>query len=72
MPQSNVIFFYLFAAFVIYVTIRGELPLYLGFLLSTPQDNSIVRSDLPPVQTSSVSDTAKTLASAAQLAAVFA
>lgn len=36
MQQSNVIFFFLFAAFVIYITIRGELPKYLGFLFSSP------------------------------------
>lgn len=33
MPQSNVIFAYLFAAFVIFVTMRGKLPKYLGFVL---------------------------------------
>lgn len=37
MPQSNVIFFYLFAAFVIFITMRGELPKYLGFLLASPK-----------------------------------
>lgn len=36
-PQSNVIFFYLFAAFFVFITMRGELPKYMGFLLSTPQ-----------------------------------
>ncbi|MDE2019999.1 MAG: hypothetical protein KGJ13_06675 [Patescibacteria group bacterium] len=35
-PQSNVIFFYLFAAFFVFITMRGELPKYMGFLLSTP------------------------------------
>lgn len=35
-PQGNVIFFFLFAAFVIYITIRGELPKYMGFLLASP------------------------------------
>lgn len=36
MPQSNVIFFYLFAAFVVFITTRGELPKYMGFLLASP------------------------------------
>jgi len=36
-PQSNVIFFYLFAAFFVFITMRGELRKYMGFLLSTPQ-----------------------------------
>ena len=34
MPQSNVIFGFLFAAFVIFITQRGELPIYLGFLFN--------------------------------------
>lgn len=33
MPQSNVIFAFLFAAFIIFVTVRGNLPKYMGFLL---------------------------------------
>ena len=40
MPQSNVIFFYLFAAFFVFITMRGELPKYLGFLLASPVQNS--------------------------------
>jgi hypothetical protein len=36
MPQSNVIFFYIFAAFVVFITLRGELPKYMGFLLASP------------------------------------
>ena len=37
MNQSTIIFGYLFAAFVIFITMRGELPVYMGFLLSTPK-----------------------------------
>lgn len=37
MPQSNVIFAFVFAAYVIFITMRGELPKYMGFLLATPQ-----------------------------------
>lgn len=36
MQQSSVIFFYLFVAFVVYITQRGELPTYLGLLLASP------------------------------------
>lgn len=36
MPQSNVIFGFLAVAFVIFITMRGELRLYFGFLFSTP------------------------------------
>lgn len=35
MQQSNLIFAYLFGAYLIFVTMRGELPLYMGFLLSS-------------------------------------
>ena len=31
--QSNVIFGYLLAAFIVFITLRGELPLYMGFIL---------------------------------------
>lgn len=31
MNQSNIIFAYLFLAFVVFVTVRGELGTYLGF-----------------------------------------
>jgi hypothetical protein len=37
MNQSTVIFGYLFVAFLIFITMRGELPVYAGFLLSTPK-----------------------------------
>jgi hypothetical protein len=52
MPQSNVIFFYLFAAFFIFITLRGELRKYMGFLLSTPVASGpqVVRGpDLPNI-----------------------
>lgn len=31
--QSNVIVAYLLIAFIVFITVRGELPTYLGFLL---------------------------------------
>lgn len=33
MPQSNVIFAYLLAAFLIFITMRGELRIYMGLLI---------------------------------------
>lgn len=61
MPQSNVIFFYLFAAFFVFITMRGELPKYMGFLLAAPKagssgsGSSITRGpDLPNLSTSSM------------------
>lgn len=40
MPQSNVIMAFVFAAFIVFVTQRGELPVYLGFLLATPKPSA--------------------------------
>lgn len=35
MQHSNVIAGFIFAAFLIYITLKGELPTYMGFLLSS-------------------------------------
>ena len=35
MPQSSVIFFFIAAAFLVFITQRGELRTYLGFLYGT-------------------------------------
>lgn len=40
MRQSSVIFFYMFAAFLIFITMRGELPVYMGFLLVPPKQKT--------------------------------
>lgn len=49
MPQSNVIFFYLFAAFFVFITLRGELRKYMGFLFSSPTGPQVSRgADLGP------------------------
>lgn len=34
LSQSNVVFGFLLVAFLIFITARGELPIYLGFLLA--------------------------------------
>jgi len=36
MSQSSIIFFVLLLAFVVFVTQKGELPVYLGLLLLSP------------------------------------
>lgn len=33
MPQSNVIFGFLFIGFMVWVTVRGELATYIGYLI---------------------------------------
>lgn len=35
MSQSNVIFASIFLAYIVFITMRGELPIYLGFLLKS-------------------------------------
>lgn len=40
MGQSNSIFFFLFAAFFVFITMRGELPKYMGFILASPKAGS--------------------------------
>ena len=40
MNQSSIIFGYLAVAFFIFITQRGELPTYWGFLVSTPKQAS--------------------------------
>lgn len=66
MNHSSVIFFYLLAAFVIFITMRGELPRYLGFLLASPK--------AAPVQAAQTSpgDLAKGAEKLAQFAALMA
>jgi hypothetical protein len=39
--QSNVIFAYLLIAYLIFITMRGELPIYMGFLLGGPQTGAM-------------------------------
>lgn len=37
MSQSNVIAGFLALAFIVFITMRGELPIYLGLLLADPK-----------------------------------
>jgi hypothetical protein len=43
--QSNAIFFFLIAAFIIFITMRGELPTYLGFLVGGSSSAPAATSD---------------------------
>jgi hypothetical protein len=36
MSQSNIIFGAIFIAYLIFITVRGEVPIYLGLLLRSP------------------------------------
>lgn len=36
MSQSNIIFAAIFIAYLIFITVRGEIPIYLGLLLKSP------------------------------------
>jgi hypothetical protein len=40
MPQSNVIFGFLAVAFLVFITQKGELGIYWGFLVSSPANGS--------------------------------
>jgi len=73
-PQSNVIFFYLFAAFFVFITMRGELRKYMGFLFSTPTaSGGTYSANLPPVGStaSNTSPDWKKISDIAQVAAGF-
>jgi hypothetical protein len=39
MSQSNIIFGAIFIAYLIFITVRGEIPIYLGLLLKSPAQN---------------------------------
>lgn len=40
--QSGVIFGFVFAAFFVYITLKGELPIYAGLLLLSPASGNAV------------------------------
>jgi hypothetical protein len=40
MSQSDTIFAFLFLAYAAFITLRGELPTYAGFLLLAPQGSN--------------------------------
>lgn len=48
MPQSSTIAFYLIAGFLIYVTAKGELPVYLSVFLGPQAANQPSPSDANP------------------------
>jgi hypothetical protein len=52
MSQSNFIALFLFAAFIVFITLRGELPKYLGLLIpakgATAPAGTVTASPLAP------------------------
>lgn len=65
MQQSSVIFFFLFAAFIVFVTQRGELPTYLGLLLLSPASGSTGGTSSGTVNSASIGANGITNASSA-------
>lgn len=65
MPQSSVIAAYLMIAFLVFITMRGELQAYMGFLLSSP---AVGGSAGASAQQSSNAQTAQTAVQFAELA----
>lgn len=71
MNQSTIIFGYLAVAFLIFITQRGELPIYWGFLVSSPKQPA---SGPTTTQTGQLTNgnVASTLSTITDLAAAFA
>lgn len=67
MSQSDVIFFYVFAAFFVFITMRGELPKYMGFLLLPPKGQSVAPVGPTQVGSAGANDKLATLAQFATL-----
>jgi Kef-type K+ transport system membrane component KefB len=57
MRQSSVIVFFLFAAFVVFITQRGELPTYLGLLIGGSGGTNLPNTAPTTTSSSSVTDT---------------
>jgi hypothetical protein len=56
MRQSSVIVFFLFAAFIVFITQRGELPTYLGLLIGGSGGTNLPNT-APTSSSASASDT---------------
>lgn len=66
MQQSNVIFFFIFAAFFVYITIRGELPRYAGFFFASAQPAAPVKNASGGFSAGDAASVAKVAATAAE------
>ena len=74
--QSNVIVAFLAVAFVIFITMRGEIGVYMGFLLSTPKQSApattpVQNNQAQPAPTKTGDTGSFNVADAASLAMVF-
>lgn len=58
MRWDNVIFAYLFIAYMIFITLRGELPIYMGFLLSSASSTASTTSATTATSATSANATA--------------
>lgn len=70
MQQSNVIFGSLLLAYIVFITLRGELPAYITILRgggavagssSSPSNNSALPSSIPPINASTLESGATSL-----------
>lgn len=59
--QSGVIFGFLFIGFLVFITIRGELPIYAGLLLSTPKQAAGGASVVSGADVAKIAQAASTL-----------
>jgi hypothetical protein len=73
MNQSTIIFGYLAVAFLIFITQRGELPIYWGFLVSAPTTpaSGPTATGSGALTGGSVASTAASISSLADTLAVF-
>jgi hypothetical protein len=49
MNQSTIVFFFLFAAYVVFITQRGELPAYLNLLFGAAPAKSTTAAPTTPL-----------------------
>lgn len=70
MSQSNVIFAAIFVAYLVFITMRGEVPIYLGLLLKSPAPSSPLANPVATGQ-GAVGDFANAAVAAAPYVAAF-
>lgn len=68
--QSSLIAFYLFAAFIVFITMRGELSTYVGFFLKPQGQTGPTSDNVKSSASDQLSQAQDTLLKAAQLAII--
>lgn len=71
MSQSNVIFAAIFVAYLVFITMRGEVPIYLGLLLKSPAASSPLANPVATGQANSTGGVVGDFANAAVAAAPY-